>query len=284
MKARSLACCLWLLSACGDGVESLTITLDPNGATHTVGFPKRARLEVETSTAGGLVDLEIDCKPKLDDADTVGFTFVVTAPALGLDGKQRGHAGYLRRVARTEAGKLAFSLDADGGPSSCTLRLQPASACGPLVLSRSVEVGHTHVATSSTPSAWEPLPVSGDHYPMWAPWGQSYSVPVRTGYLLHDLEHGGIVLSYRCATTVGDAACMSAQTEMAQLRSAFASRRVLDTPDPGQPLLYAARAWRWGLQLECLDRAEINAFMARYFRHGREDIDGDYGTPFDPSK
>jgi hypothetical protein len=183
------------------------------------------------------------------------------------------------------AGAVRIDLDAEGGPASCSMRLMPAlAACGPLQVFRSINVDHAHVDPSTVPTSWEAFPVSGDHYPIWAAWNMSWPLPIRTGYLLHDLEHGGIVLSYRCINALQSPDCTQAQSDLLAVRTAFGQTRTSDTPDPSQPSLYAARAWRWGLTADCYDATELASFMSARFRHGREDIDTDYPAPFDPTK
>ena len=54
----------------------------------------------------------------------------------------------------------------------------------------------THVEYDSNP------PSSGPHYPVWAAF-QTWSAPVAREYYVHDLEHGAIVLLYKCDTGDG---------------------------------------------------------------------------------
>ncbi|MGE0551543.1 MAG: DUF3105 domain-containing protein [Kofleriaceae bacterium] len=49
-----------------------------------------------------------------------------------------------------------------------------------------------------TPIEWPSNPpATGMHYPSWAGWNRSYNQLDR-GYYVHNAEHGGIVLLYRC--------------------------------------------------------------------------------------
>ena len=273
------------LAACeGEPLVELAITLDPAGTLTSVSVPARARVAISGVAPGGLVDFEVNCHPP-NDTDTVGFKFTVVAPALKVPTNAPARAGYFRTRVAVAAGPFTVELNTDGGAARCELRATPApKACGALSVFRSVNVDHTHVAATSIPTSWEAFPASGDHYPIWAPWNRSYDLPIRTGYLLHDLEHGGLVLSFGCVNALQSAECTQAQADLESLRAPFASKRTNDTPDPTQPMLYAARAWRWGIVAECFDRQELGDFMAVHFNQGREDVDGDYGAPFDPTQ
>jgi hypothetical protein len=273
------------VAACGDSsVAQVAVALDPAGAPSKTPIPAAAHVTVSATAPGGMVDLEIDCHPSNDAAqiDVVGFHFSISAPALGVTDEPE-RAGYFRKRTMVAAGPITVTLDSDSGPASCDMRLTPApSACGGLTVFHSINTDHTHVPTTTIPSTWEKFPVSGDHYPIWAPWNMSFPLPPRLGYLVHDLEHGGIVLTYACENALQSADCTKAQADLAGSRSF--SPRMNDSPDPTQPSLYAARTWRWGLLADCFDAEEMLAFYAAHFDHGREDISSDYPAPFDPTQ
>ena len=283
-----LAVALLATSACEESAPAtIDATVVPGVATR-FDAPSRATIRLHFQSAGGLLDVELDCHPSDADVDAVGFRFAIDAPALGLPaGASPDRAGYLRVRADVPAGAFDVALDARGGGASCTVTAASSTGCGALTVFRSVETGHDHVAIGAQP-VWEPFPVSGDHYPMWVPWSRSYDLPIRTGYLLHNLEHGGIVFSYRCLASPASPACTAAAADLAGVRTAFeaaqSTPRAIDTPDPDQPAMYAARAWRWGLSAACFDAAELAAFAQRRLRHGREDFDVDFPTAFDPTR
>jgi len=283
-RVRSIS----ILAMCGlagcssGGVAEVSFVLG-GGAAQTQAIPAQAHVTIQAMSPGGMMDFELDCHPP-EDTDDVGFRFTLHAPQLAVSADEPARAGYYRLRDVVPAGPVTIELDAEGGPASCTVQLVPSTGACPLSVFRSVNVDHTHVATTTVPTTWEAFPVSGDHYPIWAPWSTSFPVPIRTGYLIHDLEHGGIVTSYRCGSAADSAVCTQAQADLVASRTAFGQRRTNDTPDPSQPSLYAARAWRWGLLADCYDPSELAAFMAARFRHGREDIDTDYPSPFDPTQ
>src|SRR5258706_5341941 len=121
------------------------------------------------------------------------------------------------------------------------------------VEAHSLDANHTHYALSQDPSAtWDAFPASGNHWGAWAKWYTAYPRPVLKGFVLHNLEHGGIVFSYRCASNTG-ATCKAAEAQMISLARSLGGRRFIVTPDPTQPALYGIRAWRWTYLASCLD-------------------------------
>ncbi len=98
------------------------------------------------------------------------------------------------------------------------------------ILSRDhIQPGQTHPPYNSNP------PTNGWHYPVWADWG-IYTQTIPDEYLVHNLEHGGIWISYRSAISLA--------------------------------------AWGVLLNLDHFDAATIKAFIATYRFHGPENIDG----------
>lgn len=54
--------------------------------------------------------------------------------------------------------------------------------------------GQTHIQSLSTPVTWNTYPPSnGQHYPLWAVWG-FYDDPVNPKQVMHNEEHGAIVM------------------------------------------------------------------------------------------
>jgi len=57
------------------------------------------------------------------------------------------------------------------------------------------QFNHEFVCSELTHTSYPP--VGGNHYPIWAAY-QEYDAPVPWGFLLHSMEHGAVVLAYRC--------------------------------------------------------------------------------------
>ena len=83
----------------------------------------------------------------------------------------------------------------------------PPTSCNEEVIESGMECNGTiRQALSTTRAhidesiALEPAcspPSQGDHYPRWSVWGES-ETPIPSGYWLHNLEHGGVAVLYRC--------------------------------------------------------------------------------------
>jgi hypothetical protein len=107
-------------------------------------------------------------------------------------------------------------------------------------------------------------PVGGPHSACWGPWGVQ-EVPVRVERWVHNLEHGGVVLLYRC-----EGGC---EAELQQLR-AFVSahpRTVLTAYD-ALPARFAAVSWGFRLLSDCLDLGALESFYAEHYDRGPESI------------
>ncbi len=165
---------------------------------------------------------------------------------------------------------------ADTGPSL----LSDAGACGVTTRNYSVETGN-HVPIGSTIAYPTNPPYGGPHYPIWAIWG-IHQKALPAGHWVHNLEHGGVVFLYRCASR---AACpdLAAQVEavakalptdpLCTAAGAGVSARVLVLPDPDLPegVQVAAAAWGWNLVSRCLDAESLRNFYLAHYGHSYED-------------
>lgn len=113
-------------------------------------------------------------------------------------------------------------------------------------------------------------PTGGDHSGCWDTWGV-HEEEVRTERWVHNLEHGGVVLLYRC-----DDGCPD---DVERLR-AFVSNhaRTLLTPYAKLPRRFGIVAWEHRLLSDCIDEAALERFYAARFDHGLESIDSEPST------
>ena len=119
-------------------------------------------------------------------------------------------------------------------------------------------------------------PTSGMHFPIWAAWTRSYGTLDR-GFWVHNLEHGAVVLAWRCDTPCPD--------EVAQLEDAVRALptdsqcegtdrvRAIVVEDPLLPdgVRFAAIAWGVMYTASCVDPAAIARFAADFYDHAPED-------------
>ncbi|AKT40702.1 DUF3105 domain-containing protein [Chondromyces crocatus] len=119
-------------------------------------------------------------------------------------------------------------------------------------------------------------PSSGDHWPRWAAF-RRYTVPVAREMYVHNQEHGGVVLSYRCSGACPSVVAMLEQVMDDYPDDVFCSmnipvvrNRLLLTPDPKLPTTIAASAWGATYTATCLDPTSLAAFVAEVYGKGPE--------------
>ncbi len=153
--------------------------------------------------------------------------------------------------------------------------LRPDASCEviidtpPLQPAQHVPV-NTPIQYSSNP------PSSGPHYAIWAAYTE-YAQAVDSRYLVHNLEHGALVLQYKCA---GD--CPDTVKALRQVRDAIpddplcTSRgdglrvRVIIAPSPDLDVPVAASVWGWTYKAQCVDIPTLTAFAREHYGQGEE--------------
>lgn len=165
------------------------------------------------------------------------------------------------------------SADSSSGAAECEPGLEPADftevdGCAEVVGEPFCSEGQEHVREGSEVAWMSDPPHSGPHYPSWELWGEHDSTVPR-GNWVHNLEHGGIVLSYRCADPC--------EAELEVLRDVVAQRpelRILLTPDPFLPgsERFAAISWTWLHRFDAPDLAELLCFADQHENHAPEDV------------
>jgi Protein of unknown function (DUF3105) len=158
------------------------------------------------------------------------------------------------------------------------------SACK-VVETTGIEVAEVMHQPLCTPLEYATNPPSGgDHWALWADYAK-YTAPVPREMYVHNLEHGGVVLSYRCKD-----ACPAV---VAAIESVFDAAvdpfcftqtpraRVVITPDPDLPAPIAASAWGATYVATCIDTPSLLAFVNRSIDHGTERICAGNSNPAD---
>jgi hypothetical protein len=90
---------------------------------------------------------------------------------------------------------IIFSGGGGGGSSQNVAGAMKSAGCDFKTVAAEVPKGQqTHVDSLTKKLDWNTFPPSnGQHYPAWAVWG-FYTEPVNPRMVVHNLEHGGIVL------------------------------------------------------------------------------------------
>jgi hypothetical protein len=120
-------------------------------------------------------------------------------------------------------------------------------------------------------------PTSGTHYPAWANY-RTFRFAVNPGYYVHSLEHGAIVFLVNCqkpGDCDGDYARLQRIADAVpqdSLCDTLTRHRIVIAGDTTMPSRFAAVAWGWSLETDCIDSAAFAAFVAAHYAQGPENI------------
>ncbi|MFO0619621.1 MAG: DUF3105 domain-containing protein [Polyangiaceae bacterium] len=163
------------------------------------------------------------------------------------------------------------------------------ATCDVTITENAAFEGHTHRPVCTPITYVSNPPTSGDHWPVWAQYKQ-YDTPVPRQMLVHDLEHGAIVMMFKCPN-----GCADVVTALVSARDAFGAdplcvttnpdgpaARFVITPDTQIPTPLAISAWRASYTATCIDPDSLRAFVAKHYGHGTEAVCADGKDPADP--
>jgi hypothetical protein len=164
------------------------------------------------------------------------------------------------------------------GAAGCAEDPPPPLGCDGVIHGVPGEAG-LHVPVGSPIEGSTNPPATGKHYPVWARWNRHYT-SLERGYWLHNAEHGGIVLLYRCPEGCPDV--VDALLDVARAFPADGSceapvrNRVIVVADPllPQEVQVAAVGWNSFYTASCFD-PYVGTFAAARYRKGPEDICAD---------
>lgn len=172
--------------------------------------------------------------------------------------------------APVEVGRLdEVTLHPDADP------IAPFTECS-VYTAREPASSRGHVATcSALEPAFHP-PASGEHFGSWADFG-IYEAPIPWGFLVHALEHGAIVLAYRCeapCSEITDAlrAVIAAHGPDPLCRGGEIAARFIMVPDPELEWPVAALAWEHVYLATCIDPSSLAEFVEAHYGRAPEDL------------
>jgi hypothetical protein len=183
-----------------------------------------------------------------------------------------GRLSWLPSVLALATGCFLCSCSEDAAPVGSPG--EPVGECNSV--ETSFENGSAkHVPACSELSYSMSPPVFGDHYPSWAAYG-SYDFPLPLGFLVHNLEHGAVVVFYNCPEGCEDEVA-EAQASIEALPvdprgSPQVKRQVVLVPDPSLSARWGAAAWGHSLTGDCFDAGLFAAFYAAHVGRGPEDL------------
>ena len=131
--------------------------------------------------------------------------------------------------------------------------------------------GRQHIETGAAITYQEYPPTSGSHWPVVAKWGV-YPEAVPEEVFVHNLEHGGVVLLYRCATPCSDVVRQLQEIFDGLPRSKFGHAKVLISPSTRIKTRFALLAWTRLDEFDKLDRERVLRFVQAWQDKGPEDV------------
>ena len=130
--------------------------------------------------------------------------------------------------------------------------------------------GRDHVPVGSSIEYRAHPPASGPHYPAPAPTGV-YAQGLLTGFWVHSLEHGYIVLAYK--PPVSDSLLAEFNRMVTDFpKSKFGNVKLVIVPYDQMLHPFAALAWDWRLEMDAFDRDTVLKFYRAHVDRGPEDI------------
>jgi hypothetical protein len=173
-------------------------------------------------------------------------------------------------------------LDAEAGASTADASAADASpaaeagACAP-VIDAVTELPAIHVAQGTPIVYASNPPSSGAHYGSWANF-QEYADPVPDGNLVHSLEHGAVLLLYKCSSP---AECQPILEALRSVRAAAPADplcspairvRIILAPRPALDVPVAAAAWGFTYKAECVDAPSLAQFITDHYAKTAENF------------
>ncbi len=141
---------------------------------------------------------------------------------------------------------------------------------------RQVDDGGGHVADGAPGGPYSSVPAtSGQHWGTPAEWGvYTAARPAAESQVIHNLEHGGIVIWYQLSqTSDADVQALTAYVDQ-QIRSS--RYKVILSPWSGADFEHpiAVTSWNWLLYLDSADIGQIRAFVDNHYQDAPENFGG----------
>jgi len=240
---------------------------------------RASRLAIDDS--GGIAPN--DATPPLDSGDTrVALDALPEAASDDIGGDASFDAPEVSDTSDAVAPDVADAAEADAPACLPALTTSAAGACSSIVQSWPSE-GATHHSVGTALTYCTRPPSSGDHFDIWASY-RTYDKPVPYGYLVHSLEHGAVIILYKCAS----GSCPTIQSQLVAIADARpvdttcvdpVKRRVIIAPDPTLDVDIGAAAWGWTYRASCVDAASLGKFIDDHYNKASEDVCADGVVP-----
>jgi hypothetical protein len=193
-----------------------------------------------------------------------------------MDSSSHIHYGRAMRALVLSLSAVATACGEDIGPRPLHFDL---GTCGAVDITEAGPAG-IHVAQGSAIDFATNPPTGGGHFALWAAYTRSYA-SLERGFWVHDLEHGAVVLAYRCDAPCPDTvqqleAIVRAQPDDPEC-TAPARTRMIVVADPLLPAETPIAAVAWGAMYTatCVDPPSIQSFIRDFYGRGPEDFCAD---------
>jgi len=178
-------------------------------------------------------------------------------------------------------GSLALILPAcgssnSGAPGGTSGGADPVGAYADLGIETFPNEGNTHVPVGTIVAYLTDPPTSGNHYPSPQA-GGFYEGPIDAGFLVHSMEHGGVIFYYN-PLTVTEAHRNVLKTLANAHPGIYSAVVCVPRSDPTYPIILTA--WTHRLRLAAYDQSRIDGFVALFLGQGPEGApDTPWGDP-----
>jgi hypothetical protein len=109
-------------------------------------------------------------------------------------------------------------------------------------------------------------PSSGHHYPIWAEPG-FYDEPADDGYLVHNLEHGYVIIWYDCSFTDD---CEALQDQIIDVIVDWDGYKIIAMPRSGMDSMIALTSWGRLAFMDEFNADLIGEFIERFHNDAPE--------------
>ena len=133
-----------------------------------------------------------------------------------------------------------------------TLQPRPGVSVPVMASTRHIEIGEQHEPYNNDP------PTSGPHYAQPAEAG-FYDEALPDEQLVHNLEHGYVIIWYNCAK-LDEAACNELKTKIKSIINEVNNVKVIASPRDSIDVPVATTSWGRLLKMETFDVAQARSF------------------------
>jgi len=131
--------------------------------------------------------------------------------------------------------------------------------------------GRNHIPDTQQPQYKHYPPASGPHYDTPAD-GSTYDQPLPEGRWVHNLEHGGVVILYKCPSGCPDLVKQLKDLSAAAPQSKqWKETKLVVTPYDKMEHQLAIVAWDWIDEMDAFDSARLLKFYNAHLDRGPED-------------